>query len=87
MGHATFGQVEDMQNSKVVEINGVFVGAAVRQDSGWRFVAADPRVSLADGQVAATFREAQALARHAFLSAAAAALPPMQEQASASPAG
>ncbi len=64
-----------MQNSKVVEINGIFVGAAVRQASGWRFVAADPRVTLADGQVAETFREAQSLARAAFLSAAGAALP------------
>jgi hypothetical protein len=37
--------------------------------AGWQVVAADARVGLADGQVAASFQDASALARQAFWAA------------------
>jgi len=60
-----------MQQSKIIEINGVFVGAAVslRNQAGWQVVAADARASRADGRIAATFQDASALARQAFWAA------------------
>ena len=58
-----------MQSSKVVEVDGVFVGAAIRLPEGWQFVSADVRASGADGALAATFADAQMLARRAVASA------------------
>lgn len=68
--YATFGQVEEMQNSKVIEINGIFLGAAIRlpADQGWRFVAADARAVAADGASAETFTDLRSTVRSAFLS-------------------
>jgi ActR/RegA family two-component response regulator len=40
-----------MLQSHVVEIDGAFVGAAVRQSDGYRFVAVDVRLDDLDGQV------------------------------------
>ncbi len=58
-----------MQTSRIIEIDGVFIGAALRltDDEGWRFVAADHRAGAADGATAATLAEAQLLARRAFI--------------------
>ncbi len=58
-----------MQSSKVVEVDGVFVGAAIRLPEGWQFVSADVRASGADGATAATFAGAQMLARQAVATA------------------
>ena len=59
-----------MQNSKVIEHHGIFLGAALclPDDLGWRFVAADDRVVLVNGKIGATFGDVQAMVRNAFLS-------------------
>ncbi len=58
-----------MLESRVIEVNGIFVGTAVasRECGGWRFVAADSRAMALDGSVSPTFDEARRLARQAYL--------------------
>ena len=58
-----------MQSSKVIEIDGVFIGAAIRlaEPQGWQFVSADCRTSEADGHIAPTLYDTQMLARRAFV--------------------
>lgn len=51
-----------MIQSHVIEVNGAFVGAAVRQERGYRFVAVDLRVEELDGAVSATLADTQRLA-------------------------
>lgn len=58
-----------MRQSHVIEIDGIFLGAAVRLEDGFRFVAVDARVSALDGRVLATLEQARAAARHAFRAA------------------
>ena len=55
--------------SKIIEVDGVFIGAAVMlpSDKGWRFVAAHARAEAADGATAATLHDTQMLARRAFV--------------------
>jgi hypothetical protein len=66
-----------MNESRVIEIDGVFLGAAVSlpQAQGWRIVAADARVGQLDGLVAATLPEVRRLARQAYLAAPRLAAP------------
>ncbi len=56
-----------MLQSHVVDIDGTFVGAAVRQPDGYRFVAVDVRLDDLDGQVWPTLSEVQQQARTMFL--------------------
>ena len=65
---------QPMGDSRVLEVNGVFLGAAVAlpNQQGWRLVAANDRLGRFDGCIAATWAEAQRLARQAFLMAPAA---------------
>jgi hypothetical protein len=58
-----------MQTSKVIEIDGVFIGAAISlpEEQGWRFVSADRRTSEADGCTALTLQDTRMLARRAFI--------------------
>lgn len=60
-----------MKDSRIVEVNGIFLGAAISLSNqpGWKFVAADVRAQPADGQIGATYQDATALARQAFWSA------------------
>jgi hypothetical protein len=60
-----------MQTSKVIEVDGVFIGAAVRlpESQGWRFVSANERARAADGATAPTLADASLLARRAFMTA------------------
>jgi hypothetical protein len=60
-----------MQDSRIIEANGIFIGAAVtkRGQQGWQVVAADARVLPAEGQVLPTFQAASDLARRAYWSA------------------
>ena len=51
-----------MNKSHVIEVSGVFLGAALRVTDGFRFVAVDPRVSGLHGQLTATLEEARRLA-------------------------
>jgi hypothetical protein len=57
-----------MQTSKIVEVDGIFIGAAILLPGaqGWRFVAADHRADEADGRTAPTLHDAQQLAKRAF---------------------
>ena len=58
-----------MKNSKIIEWNGEFIGAAIMlpETQGWRFVSANQRADGANGCTAATLGEMQAVARRAFL--------------------
>jgi hypothetical protein len=58
-----------MQTSRIIEFDGVFIGAAMElpSEQGWRFVAAHPRASRADGTTSPTFEAAQSMAKHVFL--------------------
>ena len=60
-----------MQTSKIVEIGGVFIGAAISlpESQGWRFVSAHDRTRSADGCTAPTLQDAQVMARRSFLTA------------------
>ena len=62
-----------MLQSHVVDIDGTFVGAAVRQPDGYRFVAVDVRLDELDGRVLPSLAEVQRAARVAFVAARAAA--------------
>jgi hypothetical protein len=60
-----------MQDSRIIEVDGVFLGAAVAlpDDQGWRFVAANDRVGQLDGRILASLSDARRLARQTFLAA------------------
>jgi len=62
-----------MQDSRVIEIEGVFLGAAVAlpDDRGWRIVVADPRVRRLEGTVAPSLQDVRRLARQAYQAARA----------------
>jgi hypothetical protein len=50
-----------MLQSHIIEVDGVFVAAAVRQDVGYRLVAIDLRAEELDGSVWSTLEEARRL--------------------------
>ena len=64
-----------MKESRIIEVNGIFLGAAVSlaDQPGWQFVAADVRAGPANGQIGATYQATIALARQAFWAAMPAA--------------
>jgi hypothetical protein len=57
-----------MQSSRIIEVDGVFLGAAVAlpDAQGWQIVATDDRVEPVNGKVAPSWSEAQRLTRQAF---------------------
>ena len=55
-----------MLQSHIVEIDGSFVGVAVRQQDGYRFKAMDVRLDAIDGRVLPSLPELQRLVRAAF---------------------
>jgi hypothetical protein len=57
-----------MQDSRVIEVDGVFLAAAVAlpDDRGWRIVAADARMGRLDGTVAPSLQDVRRLARLAY---------------------
>jgi hypothetical protein len=57
-----------MLQSHVIDIDGNFVGAAVRLDSGYRFVALNIRVEELDGTIWPTLDTVRRLARQLFIS-------------------
>ena len=57
-----------MLQSHVIEADGVFLGAAVRQDAVFRFVAVHTQVLMLDGSVCASLDEASRAARTLFRS-------------------
>jgi hypothetical protein len=56
-----------MLQSHVIDIDGNFVGAAVRLDVGYRFIATDMKLEDLDGSVWPSLSDIQRLARRAFL--------------------
>jgi hypothetical protein len=56
-----------MLQSHVIDIDGNFVGAAVRLDSGYRFVAINIRVEELDGTIWPTLDTVRRLARQLFI--------------------
>ena len=57
-----------MQTSRIIEIEGIFVGAAMLAGDGetWCFKAADSRTSAAEGAVAGSLADLETMARRAF---------------------
>jgi hypothetical protein len=64
-----------MLQSYIVDIDGTFVGAAVRQADGYKFVAVDGRLTGLDGRVLPTLAELRRIARSAFFSGRVPAAP------------
>jgi hypothetical protein len=56
-----------MLQSHVIDIDGNFVGAAVRQHDGYRFVAVDIRLIDLDGSLWPSLNDVQRVARRLFL--------------------
>ncbi|MDX6622024.1 MAG: hypothetical protein QOK36_4410 [Gaiellales bacterium] len=55
-----------MLQSHVIDIDGAFVGAAVRLDIGYRFIATDMKLDELDGSVWPTLADIKRLARHVY---------------------
>ncbi len=56
-----------MIQSHIIEVDGVFVGAAVRLDTGYRFVATDFRLEQLDSTIWPTLADIRRLARGLYL--------------------
>jgi hypothetical protein len=56
-----------MLQSFVIDIDGAFVGAAVRLDRGYRFIATDIKLDDLDGSVWPTLADVQRQARRVYL--------------------
>jgi hypothetical protein len=56
-----------MLQSHVIDIDGAFVGAAVRLDKGYRFIATDMKLDELDGSIWPTLADVQRLARRVYL--------------------
>jgi hypothetical protein len=55
-----------MLQSHIIEIDGVFVGAAIRIDRGYRFVATDLRLEGLDSSIWPTLADVRRVARRAL---------------------
>jgi hypothetical protein len=55
-----------MLQSHVIEIDGAFVGAAVRLDTGYRFIATDFRLEELDGTTWPSLTDVKRLANRLF---------------------
>ena len=56
-----------MLQSHTIDIDGVFVGAAVRLDRGYRFIATNMRLEELDQTIWPTLADVQRLARRLYL--------------------
>lgn len=56
-----------MLQSHIINIDGVFVGAAVRLEQGYRFIATDIRLEKLDQSIWPTLADVQRLARRLYL--------------------
>ncbi len=72
-----------MLQSHIVEIDGTFVGTAVRLPDGYKFVAVGGRLLALDGRMVPTLAELLRIARAAFLSGRVA--PPAAPRSIAAP--
>lgn len=64
-----------MLQSHIIDIDGAFVGAAVRLDSGYRFIATDMILDDLDGSIWPTLADVQRLARRIYTSGRARGAP------------
>jgi hypothetical protein len=62
-----------MLQSHTIDIDGVFVGAAVRLDRGYRFIATNMRLEELDQTIWPTLADVQRLARRLYLTGTLAA--------------
>jgi hypothetical protein len=53
--------------SHVIDVDGAFVGAAIRLDTGYRFIATDIRLDDLDGSIWPTLADVKRLARNLYL--------------------
>jgi len=74
-----------MLQSHIVDIDGIFVGAAVLISGGYKFVAVDRRLVGLDGRVLPTLGDLRRAARSAFFSGRvpAAPVPPVAAETAA----
>lgn len=61
-----------MLQSHIIDIDGVFVGAAIRVDLGYRFVATDLRMEELDSSIWPTLADVQRVARRVYRDATSA---------------
>jgi hypothetical protein len=61
-----FREALNMLRSHVIEIDGAFVGAAVRLDTGYRFIATDIRMEELDGTTWPSLADVRRLANQLF---------------------
>jgi hypothetical protein len=61
-----------MSQSHIIELDGVFVGAAIRIDRDYRFVATDFRLEELDSSIWPTLEDVRRAARRALLAATSA---------------
>ena len=61
-----------MLQSHIIDVDGVFVGTAIRLDRGYRFVATDFRLEELDSSVWPTLEDVRRLARRTLLAATSA---------------
>jgi hypothetical protein len=61
-----------MLQSHIIDVDGVFVGAAIRIDRGYRFVATDFRLEELDSSIWPTLEDVRRVARRALLAATSA---------------
>ena len=75
-----------MSQSHIIEVDGVFIGVAVRIDRGYRFVATDFRLEELDSSTWPTLDDVRRLARRRLLAAMSAGLASFAPHAHARPA-
>ncbi|HBK06561.1 MAG TPA: hypothetical protein DDZ81_11945 [Acetobacteraceae bacterium] len=63
-----------MLQSHIIDIDGAFVGAAIRLDTGYRFIATDMKLDDLDGSIWPTLADVQRLARSLYLKGRAASV-------------
>jgi len=68
-----------MLESHIIDVDGTFVGAAVRLPDGYKFVAVNGRLPGLDGRITPTLGELRRIARSAFFSGRVPAPPPPPE--------
>jgi hypothetical protein len=68
-----------MLQSHVIEIDGAFVGAAIRLDTGYRFIATDFRLDELDGTTWPSLGDVRRLADHLFRTGSFATTPAIAE--------
>ncbi|MEJ0019208.1 MAG: hypothetical protein WDN25_22175 [Acetobacteraceae bacterium] len=61
-----------MLQSHIIDVDGVFVGAAIRIDRGYRFVATDLRMEELDSSIWPTLSDVRRVARRVYQTATSA---------------